>query len=78
MLKRLGKVIPYLVLATMLALRILDPPIIEQGLLGDEMMAGSAEFKGLSAEHNAMLEAHRAQDWDEAWEHLETCTALAM
>jgi hypothetical protein len=31
----------------------------------------------LLAEHNAMLEAYRAQKWDEAWSLLEACTAQA-
>jgi len=43
-------------------------------LLGDEAMARSAGFQALKANHDAMLGAYRAQDWDAAEAALERCT----
>jgi class 3 adenylate cyclase len=52
-------------------------PVRIYALLGEPEMAVSEAFKSLLAEHNAMLEAYRAQKWDEAWSLLEACTAQA-
>jgi adenylate cyclase len=44
-------------------------------LLGDETMAGGAEFRDLKASHDALLAAYRAQDWATARARLAECRA---
>jgi adenylate cyclase len=43
-----------------------DEPATPFALLGDEVLAGDAEFRALREAHGAMLAAYRAQDWDRA------------
>ncbi|MEZ0226358.1 MAG: CHASE2 domain-containing protein [Alphaproteobacteria bacterium] len=45
-------------------------------LLGDEAFAKTAEFQDFAARHARMLEAYRAQKWDEAIKLGEECAAL--
>jgi hypothetical protein len=52
-------------------------PVRIFALLGEQEMAASESYLSLLAQHNAMLEAYRAQNWDEAWNYLEACTARA-
>ena len=46
-------------------------------LAGDAEMAASDGFKALAAEHDRMIEAYRAQDWDAANNAAEAAQALA-
>ncbi|MEQ9639872.1 MAG: CHASE2 domain-containing protein [Alphaproteobacteria bacterium] len=46
------------------------------GLLGDEAMARSDRFHALAAAHDKLLAAYRAQEWDAALEHQQTCRSL--
>jgi adenylate cyclase len=52
-------------------------PVRIFALLGEQEMAASESYQSLLAQHNAMLEAYRAQNWDEAWNYLKACTARA-
>jgi adenylate cyclase len=45
-------------------------------LVGDEECARSGRFGELSGEHDAMLAAYRARDWDGALERLRRCQHL--
>ena len=47
------------------------------GLLGDSDMAESSGFEDLAEQHKALLEAYRAQDWDETRRLADGCTGLA-
>jgi adenylate cyclase len=42
-------------------------------VLGDETVAGSAEFQALKKNHEAMLKAYRAQDWETARAKIDAC-----
>jgi adenylate cyclase len=42
-------------------------------VLGNETVAGSAEFQALKKNHDAMLKAYRAQDWETARAKLDAC-----
>lgn len=46
-------------------------------LVGDESLAGEADFKTLAARNDAMLTAYRQQDWSGARAALAECQALA-
>ncbi|MGB1026358.1 MAG: adenylate/guanylate cyclase domain-containing protein, partial [Rhodospirillaceae bacterium] len=48
-------------------------PVRIFGLVGDEEMAASEDFKTLRSEHDQMLACYRAQDWGQAQKHLLTC-----
>jgi len=52
-------------------------PIRIFALLGEQELAASESHQSLLAQHDAMLKAYRAQNWDEAWNYLEACTAQA-
>ena len=47
------------------------------GLLGDASMAENPEFRDLAEQHEALLKAYRAQNWDDTRRLAETCTNLA-
>jgi adenylate cyclase len=42
-------------------------------VLGDDKVAQSAEFQSLKKNHDAMLAAYRAQEWEKARAKLDTC-----
>jgi adenylate cyclase len=46
------------------------------GVLGEEEMAESENFKNLAKHHNQMLAAYRAQSWQDARALMEVCTKL--
>jgi adenylate cyclase len=46
-------------------------------LLGDENARGTEAFASLEAAHDAMIAAYRAQQWNAALKHLESCRAQA-
>jgi adenylate cyclase len=50
-------------------------PVTVHVLLGDEAMGEDPDFRAGSENHNAMLEAYRAQKWDRAAELLTECRA---
>ena len=50
-------------------------PVRIFALLGARDMAESAAFRDLSARHDAMLAAYRAQQWEQAWRLLEALSA---
>jgi adenylate cyclase len=46
-------------------------------LLGDESARSTDAFASLEASHDAMIAAYRAQQWNAALEHLESCRSQA-
>jgi adenylate cyclase len=46
-------------------------------LLGDETVRGTEIFTVLESEHDAMIAAYRARQWDTALAHLESCRTQA-
>ncbi|MBI5202980.1 MAG: adenylate/guanylate cyclase domain-containing protein [Elusimicrobia bacterium] len=52
-------------------------PVRIYSLIGDRTIAADPKFKELVAEHEKMLEAYRAQDWDQASKHLAATVPLA-
>lgn len=54
-----------------------DRPETIFALLGDRGMAATAEFRTFATVHQAMLQAYRAQQWEEAERQLDALEALA-
>lgn len=54
-----------------------DAPETVHALIGDEALGADAGFRGFAAEHEAMLLAYRAQDWDGAVALLDKGEAAA-
>lgn len=52
-------------------------PVQIYALVGDEKMAADEGFRALKAEHEAMIEAYRRQDWKHAVQHLERCRDIS-
>jgi adenylate cyclase len=48
-------------------------PVRIYALLGDEAYAGSAVYKQQLTHHRALLQAYRAQEWDQASALIKTC-----
>ncbi len=51
--------------------------VVIHTLLGDESVAAEPRFQELTEAHAAMLKTYRAQEWDVAEQHIETCRGLA-
>ncbi len=52
-------------------------PVQIYALVGDDETARDAGFLQLKAEHEAMIETYRRQDWKSALQHLERCRDIA-
>jgi adenylate cyclase len=48
-----------------------DRPVTIHTLLGDERLAGDAEFKAFAASHAALLAAYRSRQWEDAETRVE-------